>query len=75
MNQHLLKKLRKKSKKNIYVSALTVAELEFGVSNSQYPVKNRLALMKFLSVFDILPFDENDAIIFKKDVYERDRQV
>lgn len=61
-NDFLLRNIKIKSKSCIYISSLTIAELEFGVSNSNYPDKNRLALMKFVSFFKILGFDEYDAI-------------
>ncbi|MBN1410379.1 MAG: type II toxin-antitoxin system VapC family toxin [Spirochaetales bacterium] len=53
-------------KHGIYISALTVAELEFGIANSQYPEENRLSLLEFLSIFTILPFDDDDAIPYGK---------
>ena len=60
--KEVLKKLSENFSDGIHISALTVAELEFGVSNSQYPEKNRIALLEFLSIFDILPFEEKDAV-------------
>ena len=60
----VLKILKLKSKKDIYVSALTIAELEYGISKSQFPEKNRISLIQFLSIFYILPFDESDAVNF-----------
>ena len=51
-----------KSKEGIYISSLTIAELEFGVQNSERIEKNRVALLKFLSLFNILNFDDSDAI-------------
>jgi tRNA(fMet)-specific endonuclease VapC len=50
----------------IYISALTVAELEFGIANSKYPEKNRISLLEFLSIFTVLPFDDDDAIPYGK---------
>ncbi|PKL38632.1 MAG: VapC toxin family PIN domain ribonuclease [Candidatus Riflebacteria bacterium HGW-Riflebacteria-1] len=58
----LLEKLKTHSKKGVYISSLTVAELEFGVQNSQRAESNRLALLRFLSIFDILNFDSRDAV-------------
>ena len=58
----VLKKLKEKISDGIYISSLTVAELEFGVENSQRIEKNRIALLKFLSIFNILNFDDTDAI-------------
>ncbi len=62
MSPKLLDKLKSQSKRGIYISSLTVAELEFGVQNSQQPESNRLALLRFLSIFDILNFDSCDAV-------------
>ena len=58
----VLKKLKEKISDGIYISSLTVAELEFGVENSQKIENNRVALLKFLSIFNILNFDDSDAI-------------
>ena len=62
----LLKKLKLHSRKRIAVSALTVAELEYGVSNSGQPERNRIALIKFISFFDVIPFDDADAVAYGK---------
>ena len=48
--------------RGIYISSLSVAELEYGVSNSKYPNRNRFALLEFLSIFTILDFKEKDAV-------------
>lgn len=48
----------------ILVSAISVAELEFGVSKSRFIEENRTALHKFLSAFEILSFDDRDAESF-----------
>ena len=45
----------------IKISSITVAELEYGVAKSQNINKNRKVLLKFLSSFEILPFDDQDA--------------
>ena len=58
----VLMKLKEKISDGIYISSLTVAELEFGVENSNRIVKNRIALLKYLSIFNILNFDDTDAI-------------
>ncbi len=58
----VLKKMKDKIIDGIYISSLTVAELEFGVENSQRIENNRIALLKFLSIFNILNFDDSDAI-------------
>jgi len=63
---NLFNKLHKNIDKGIFISTLTVAELEFGVSNSKYPEKNRIALLEFLTIFNLLKFDDKDAIEYGK---------
>ncbi|MFP4373855.1 MAG: type II toxin-antitoxin system VapC family toxin [Spirochaetaceae bacterium] len=48
----------------IGVSAVTVAELQYGVAKSRQMERNRRALLRFLTPFDILPFDDKDAELF-----------
>ena len=60
----VLRILKKKSQKEIFVSSITVAELEHGVVKSLYPEKNKVALLEFLSLFNILNFDDGDAVEF-----------
>ncbi|HPB82575.1 MAG TPA: type II toxin-antitoxin system VapC family toxin [Spirochaetota bacterium] len=60
----VLKTVKTKSKKDVYVSSITIAELEYGVAKSQFPEKNKIALIEFLSIFNILPFDDTDAAEF-----------
>ena len=43
--------------KDLCISAITMAELEYGVCNSSDPSRNRMALMIFLSNIEIVPFD------------------
>ena len=58
----LLAKLKNQTRRGIYISSLAVAELEFGVQKSQRPESNRIALLRLLSIFDILNFDSCDAV-------------
>ena len=46
------------------VSAVTVAELQYGVAKSRQMERNRRALLRFLTPFEILPFDDKDAELF-----------
>lgn len=62
----ILGKIQKNLDHGIFVSSLTIAELEIGVENSQRPEENRLALVEFLSIFDYLNFDDEDAIAYGK---------
>ncbi len=48
-------------RRRISVSAITVAELEYGASKSQNPAGNREALLKFLAPFAVAPFGEDAA--------------
>lgn len=47
---------------DIGLSAITIAELEFGISKSTKPEKNRRHFQEFLLPFDILPFDSGAAV-------------
>lgn len=51
----LSEKFDKVGRENIFVSEITVAELKFGVENSQNKGKNRRALEKFLLGVNIIP--------------------
>lgn len=61
---HVLKELRKHDPADLCISAVTVAELEYGCDRSADPNGNRLALTEFLSPFTILPFDEVAARVY-----------
>ncbi|PJZ50055.1 type II toxin-antitoxin system tRNA(fMet)-specific endonuclease VapC [Leptospira saintgironsiae] len=63
-NQKILDKLKKNMNKGLFISSLTLAELEFGIENSEYKEKNRVSLIEFLSIFEILPFEQSDARAF-----------
>ena len=74
----VIKTLKTKSKKYNYVSSITVAELEYGIAKSQFPEKNKIALIEFLSIFKILPFDDTDAVEFgliKKDLEKKGKLI
>jgi len=64
--EKVIETIKEKSKSGIYISALTVAELEYGVENSLHIEDNRIALLKFLSIFNILDFDDMDAAPYGK---------
>jgi len=63
---HVLDKLRDVVGLGVYISSITVAELQFGVYNSQNIEKNRISLTEFLAPFTIIDFDDNDAEHFGK---------
>ncbi|MBN2161114.1 MAG: type II toxin-antitoxin system VapC family toxin [Spirochaetes bacterium] len=62
----VLNALKKKSRKDIFISSITVAELQYGVEKSNFIDKNRVSLIEFLSIFNIINFDDKDAIEFGK---------
>ena len=48
----------------IKLSAISIAELEYGVSKSRNRENNRTALVHFASAFDIIEFNDKDAEVF-----------
>jgi len=48
----------------IKLSAISIAELEYGVSKSKNRDKNRNALVNFASAFDIIDFNDEDAEVY-----------
>ncbi len=60
-DQSLLHKLQSFRYERLWVSAITVAELEYGICRSSQPDRNRIALVSFLLPFQILDFDQAAA--------------
>ena len=48
----------------VKLSAISLAELEYGVSKSKAREKNRQALIDFATPFDIIEFNDGDAEVF-----------
>lgn len=63
---NVLQKIKENKHLGIYISSITVAELQFGVYNSRYIERNRISLIKFLTPFSVLNFDDRDAEEFGK---------
>ena len=59
----LSKKLFQIPPSDIFISSVTVSELEYGCSKSNWGNRSRNIMNLFLSAFTILPFDEKDARI------------
>ena len=57
----VLQRLLQHCPEDICISAITLAELEYGVYNSLRPEQNQLALMTFLSSIAVVPFDADAA--------------
>ncbi|MBS4021895.1 MAG: type II toxin-antitoxin system VapC family toxin [Dethiobacter sp.] len=47
---------------DVCISSITLAELEYGAEKSQYKERNKMALARFLTPIDILPFTDKSAI-------------
>jgi tRNA(fMet)-specific endonuclease VapC len=54
----VLQQVQSKQPGEIVLSAITLAELEYGVARSHYPDRNRVALLEFVLSFTILDFDQ-----------------
>ncbi|MDR1307971.1 MAG: type II toxin-antitoxin system VapC family toxin [Treponema sp.] len=67
INKHpskIITRLEKYKPSEVKISSITVAEMEYGASKSEYREKNRKALKNFLSPFEIINFDSTDAEIY-----------
>lgn len=60
----VLKLVQSKQPGEIAISAITIAELEYGIARSRYPDRNRIALLEFLFPFTILDFDPRAAMAY-----------
>ncbi|MBR4224566.1 MAG: type II toxin-antitoxin system VapC family toxin [Oscillospiraceae bacterium] len=58
--------IKRNMDEGIAISVITLAELEYGLGKSQHYARSRLALEKFLSPFEILPFDATAAARYGK---------
>ena len=63
---HVLERLKSVLHRNVFLSSVTIAEMQFGVYNSQSIKKNRISLIEFLAPFQIIDFDDRDAECFGK---------
>ena len=53
----VLRRLRANMERGLFISAITLGELRHGVEKSACPAKNERALLQFLSILEVLPFD------------------
>lgn len=61
-SERLLNRMMSCKKEDIYLSSITIAELEYGASKSLYREKNRQAILDFCSNFiNILDFTTEDT--------------
>ena len=67
INEHpkkVIERMKTLKPDQIKLSAISLGELEYGVSKSKYRGKNRDALVNFVSAFDIIPFEDEAAEVF-----------
>lgn len=57
----VINKLQSLDVADIGISSITLSELEYGVSKSTQPEKNKLALIKFLAPIQIVLYDDMAA--------------
>jgi tRNA(fMet)-specific endonuclease VapC len=57
----LMARLRRKKVGTVGISAITLAELQYGVARSSAPARNRVALVEFLAPLVVAPFDDAAA--------------
>lgn len=60
-NKNVIERFKTELYSGLCISAITLAELEYGVRHSSNPARNETALIRFLSPLDILPFDRDAA--------------
>lgn len=73
---NVLERLKKTRYKGLFISSITLAELEFGIENAktEYNAKNKIALMEFLTIFEVKNFDGIAAKAYgkiRKDLKDR----
>uniref|UniRef100_A0A7C3EEK3 Ribonuclease VapC n=1 Tax=Gracilinema caldarium TaxID=215591 RepID=A0A7C3EEK3_9SPIR len=60
----VVEKIKQLKPSQVKLSAISVGELEYGICKSRNRERNKIALVDFVSGFDILPFDDTDAEVF-----------
>jgi len=62
--EQVVKKIKKLKPNQVKISSISLGELEYGVSKSKFRDQNRKALIDFVSAFDIVDFNDNDAEVY-----------
>lgn len=70
----VIDRLRMIDIESVGISSITLAELEFGVSKSAEPDRNRAALAAFVAPIGVLPFDDAAATAYGPLRAELERQ-
>lgn len=60
----VIERIRSRHPEEFAISAITIAELEYGAARSRFADRNRIALMEFLLPFAILDFDQTAAVFY-----------
>lgn len=64
--EQVLQRIKRNVQKGLCISVITLAELEHGVQKSLYPEKNEVALIQFLAILEVLPFNDLAAVEYGK---------
>jgi len=62
--EEILKRLDGRSQGEVIISAITLAELRFGIAASKRRDFNSARLELFLALFEVVPFDEHAAVAY-----------
>ncbi len=62
----VLRRIKSNLQNGLCISAITLAELEHGVEKSSRPESNTIALLQFLSILEVLSFDNSAAVEYGK---------
>lgn len=62
--KHVVEHIKSLKPHQIKLSAISLAEMEYGVSKSRDREKNRQALVHFVSAFDIIELNDSDAEVY-----------
>lgn len=64
--KHVFERIKDNFENGLCISSITLAELEYGVEKSMFPNQNRAALLRLLSILEVLPFDNDAALEYGK---------
>lgn len=59
--EQVFTRIKENIENGLCISSITLAELEHGIAKSDYPEKNKTSLTKFLTILNVLLFDEAAA--------------
>jgi hypothetical protein len=58
----VIQAITRREPNQVKLSAVTLAELEYGASKSRQREKNRIALLRFAAAFDVVAFDAAERL-------------